>query len=58
MLARSVVMITPLQQQGGKCVRAMNLARNALAITLACSAYNARRLVWLVKSAGAPAQPA
>jgi IS5 family transposase len=36
----------------------MNLARNALAITLACAAYNARRLVWLVKSAGVPAQPA
>ena len=34
------------------------LARNALAITLQCAAYNARRLVWLVKSAGASARPA
>jgi IS5 family transposase len=47
-----------LSQQGGKCVRAMTLARNALAITLQCAAYNARRLVWLVRSTGASAQPA
>ena len=44
-----------LHQQGGKCVRAMTLARNTLAITLQCAAYNARRLVWLVKSSGATA---
>ena len=36
----------------------LTLARNALAITLQCAAYNARRLVWLVKSAGASARPA
>ncbi|NDY93966.1 IS5 family transposase [Ideonella livida] len=48
-----------LRQQGGKWVRAMNLARNTLAITLQCAAYNARRLAWLVsletKSASTPA---
>ncbi|MEY2874134.1 MAG: hypothetical protein RLZZ373_1505 [Pseudomonadota bacterium] len=47
-----------LRQQGGKCVRAMTLARNALTITLQCAAYNARRLAWLVLSAGASAKPA
>lgn len=47
-----------LAQQGGKCVRAMTLARNALAITLQCAAYNARRLAFLVKSAAASARPA
>lgn len=47
-----------LRQQGGKCVRAMTLARNALAITLQCAAYNARRLAWLVKSTGASARTA
>jgi hypothetical protein len=33
----------------------MTLARNTRAITLQCAAYNARRLVWLVKSTGASA---
>lgn len=47
-----------LAQQGGKRVRAMTLARNALAITLQCAAYNARRLVWLVKSGNLSARPA
>jgi IS5 family transposase len=47
-----------LRQQGGKCVRAMTLARNALAITLQCATCNARRLVWLVKSSSASARPA
>ncbi|MDP4300006.1 IS5 family transposase [Leptothrix discophora] len=47
-----------LAQQGGKCVRAMTLARKALAITLQCAACNARRLAWLVMSAGASARPA
>jgi IS5 family transposase len=42
-----------LEQLGGKVVRAMTLARNELAITLKCVAYNAKRLVWLV-SQGAP----
>jgi IS5 family transposase len=56
--ARVEHVFAALCQQGGKCVRAMTLARNALAITLQCAAYNARRLVWLVKSAGASAQPA
>lgn len=54
--ARVEHVFAALQQQGGKCVRAMTLARNALAITLQCAAYNARRLVWLVKSTGASAQ--
>lgn len=56
--ARVEHVFAALSQQGGKRVRAMTLARNALAITLQCVAYNARRLVWLVKSAGASAQPA
>jgi IS5 family transposase len=56
--ARVEHVFAALSQQGGKCVRAMTLARNALAITLQCAAYNARRLVWLVKSAGASARPA
>ena len=56
--ARVEHVFAALSQQGGKCVRAMTLARNALAITLQCAAYNARRLVWLVKSAGPSAQPA
>ncbi|NYG35424.1 IS5 family transposase [Sphaerotilus montanus] len=55
--ARVEHVFAALSQQGGKCVRAMTLARNALAITLQCAAYNARRLVWLVKSAGASARP-
>lgn len=53
--ARVEHVFAALRQQGGKCVRAMTLARNALSITLACVAYNARRLVWLVKSAGVSA---
>lgn len=36
-----------LEQLGGKVVRAMTLARNELAITLKCVAYNVKRLVWL-----------
>lgn len=36
-----------LGQLGGKVVRAMTLARNELAITLKCVAYNVKRLVWL-----------
>jgi IS5 family transposase len=56
--ARVEHVFASLHQQGGKCVRAMTLARNALAITLQCAAYNARRLVWLVKSTGACARPA
>ncbi len=56
--ARVEHVFAALSQQGGKCVRAMTLARNALAITLQCVADNARRLVWLVKSAGASTQPA
>ncbi len=44
-----------LTQLGGKCFRAMTLASPALTITLKCAACNARRLAWLVKSAGAPA---
>lgn len=40
-------MFAGLEQLGGKVVRAMTLARNELAITLKCVAYNAKRLVWL-----------
>lgn len=56
--ARVEHVFASLAQQGGKCVRAMTLARNLLAITLQCAAYNARRLVWLLKRAGASAKPA
>jgi len=56
--ARVEHVFASLAQQGGKCVRAMTLARNALAITLQCAAYNARRLVWLVKSGSPSARPA
>lgn len=55
--ARVEHVFAALSQQGGKYVRAMTLARNALAITLQCVAYNARRLVWRVLSAGASARP-
>ncbi len=54
--ARVEHVFAALHQQGGKCVRAMSLARNALSITLACVAYNARRLAWLVKSGSLPAR--
>jgi IS5 family transposase len=54
--ARVEHVFAALHQQGGKCVRAMSLARNALSITLACVAYNARRLAWLVKSGSPPAR--
>ena len=37
-----------LEQLGGTGVRTMTLARNELAITLKCVAYNAKRLVWLM----------
>lgn len=56
--ARVEHVFASLAQQGGKRVRAMTLARNALAITLQCAAYNARRLVWLVKSGNLSARPA
>jgi IS5 family transposase len=56
--ARVEHVFASLHQQCGKCVRAMTLARNALAITLQCAAYNARRLVWLFRSEGASARPA
>lgn len=49
--ARVEHVFAALSQQSGKCVRAMTLA-----ITLQCAAYNARRLVWRVKSAGASAR--
>jgi transposase, IS5 family len=45
--ARGEHVFAGLEQLGGKCVRAMTLARNELAILLKCAAYNARRLVWL-----------
>ncbi len=54
--ARVEHIFASLAQQGGKCVRAMTLARNLLAVTLQCAAYNARRLVWLLKRAAASAQ--
>lgn len=46
--ARGEHVFAALEQLGGKCVRAMTLARNELAILLKCAAYNAKRLVWLV----------
>lgn len=46
--ARGEHVFAGLEQPGGKCVRAMTLARNELAILLQCAAYNAKRLVWLV----------
>jgi transposase, IS5 family len=45
--ARGEHVFAGLEQLGGKCVRAMTLARNELALLLKCAAYNARRLVWL-----------
>lgn len=54
--ARVEHVFAALHQQGGKCVRAMSLARNALSITLVCVAYNARRLAWLGKSGSPPAR--
>ena len=56
--ARVEHVFASLAQQGGKCVRAMTLARNALTITLQCAAYNAHRLVWLVKSGDPSTWPA
>ncbi len=44
-----VVSTHGLEQLGGKCVRAMTLARTELAILLQCAAYNAKRLVWLLR---------
>lgn len=46
--ARGEHVFAGLEQLGGKCVRALTLARNELAILLKCSAYNVKRLVWLV----------
>jgi IS5 family transposase len=43
-----------LHHLGRKVVRAVNLARNELAIVLKCVVYNARRLAWL-KANAAPA---
>jgi transposase, IS5 family len=42
--ARVKHVFASLAQQGGKCVRAMTLARNALAIT--CSARRTTRAGW------------
>lgn len=46
--ARGEHVFAGLEQLGGKCVRAMTLAKNELAILIKCAAYNAKRLVWLV----------
>ena len=46
--ARGEHVFAGLEQLGGKCVRALTLASNELAILLKCAAYNVRRLVWLV----------
>jgi len=43
--ARGEHVFAGLEQLGGKAVRAMTLARNELAITLKCVAYNVKRLV-------------
>jgi hypothetical protein len=48
---------TELHQLGGKTVRAPTLARNTLAITLKCAAYNLKRLVWLLENVSAWAPP-
>ncbi len=45
--ARGEHVFAGLQQLGGKVVRATTLARNELAVTLQCVAYNVKRLVWL-----------
>lgn len=45
--ARGEHVFAGLEQLGGKCVRAMTLASNELALLLKCAAYNAKRLVWL-----------
>lgn len=46
--ARGEHVFAGLEQLGGKCVRALTLARNELALLIKCAAYNAKRLVWLV----------
>jgi IS5 family transposase len=46
--ARGEHVFAGLEQLGGKCVRALTLARNELAILIKCAAYNAKRLVWLM----------
>ena len=43
-------MFAGLEQLGGKCVRAMTLARNELALRIKCVACNAKRLVWWVRN--------
>jgi len=45
--ARGEHVFAGLGQLGGKVARALTLARNELAITLKCVAYNVKRLVWL-----------
>lgn len=45
--ARGEHVFARLEQLGGKCVRAITLASNELALLLKCAAYNAKRLVWL-----------
>lgn len=46
--ARGEHVFAGLEQLGGKCVRALTLARNELTILIKCAAYNAKRLVWLM----------
>ncbi len=46
--ARGEHVFAGLEQLGGKCVRALTLARNELALLIKCAVYNAKRLVWLV----------
>lgn len=46
--ARGEHVFAGLEQLGGKCVRALTLARNELVILVKCAAYNAKRLVWLM----------
>lgn len=55
--ARVEHVFASLEQLGGKVVRAMTLARNELAITLKCAAYNLKRLAWLVANDPATAAP-
>ena len=48
--ARGEHVFAGLEQLGGKCVRALTLARNELALLIKCAAYNAKRLVWLARN--------
>lgn len=52
--ARGEHVFAGLEQLGAKCVRALALARNELAMLIKCAAYNVKRLVWLVANETMP----